>query len=98
MFLTTTVLKSLLITTTWFFSQKKCLGLSFFPKIDIKTIISFLVQNIQQNNIQKKQLLCKLMFENPDLIKNKQKNKVSPNFEACMEAVQNTPGLVFYVF
>uniref|UniRef100_A0AC34QFA9 Pericentriolar material 1 protein C-terminal domain-containing protein n=1 Tax=Panagrolaimus sp. JU765 TaxID=591449 RepID=A0AC34QFA9_9BILA len=72
--------------------EKEAASKDLKAAIEQRDALSKRVQNIQQNNIQKKQLLCKLMFENPDLIKNKQKNKVSPNFEACMEAVQNTPG------
>ena len=56
-----------------------------------------LVREIQENNVQKKQLLCKLLFENPDLVKNNpSKSQVEgPNLEACMEAVENKPGLVY---
>ncbi|KAE9556453.1 hypothetical protein FO519_000338 [Halicephalobus sp. NKZ332] len=52
------------------------------------------VREIQENNVQKKQLLCKLLFENPDLVKKNPKKSGSegPDLEACMQAVENTPG------
>ena len=55
-----------------------------------------LVREIQESNVQKKQLLCKLLLENPDLVKSNPKSSeiAEPNLEACLQAVENTPGLV----
>ena len=67
----------------------------YFVYFKLIFIFSFLVRNIQEENVQKKQTVLKLLSvlrENPEILEKTQKaGNPTPGF-SCIEAAQSTPG------